>query len=266
VNGVLFPPAGQGMLKRMARLQRKKYRDQEGMFLGEGLRTVRELLLHLPGPDSLVALFLSPDAEVLLPGAEGYRGKVFSVKPADFQRLTETESSQGILGVFRQPRFAPVDDVPVTGAGRMVVALDGVQDPGNVGTILRTAAWFGADALLSGPGTVDLYNPKTVRSSAGSLFSLPHYSVDSLENELERLQLKGYGVVCSSLEGRDFREFTDWPERKVLVVGNEANGISSGVLSLADRLVLIPHGRGRVRVESLNASVSAAVLLDRLML
>ncbi|HCD36686.1 MAG TPA: RNA methyltransferase [Chlorobium sp.] len=254
------------MLKRMFRLQRKKYRDQEEMFLGEGLRTVRELLLHLPGPDSLVALFLSPDAEALLPEAEAYRGKVFSVDSADFLRLTGTESPQGVVGAFRQPRFSPVDELPVTGEGRMVVALDGVQDPGNAGTILRTAAWFGADALLSGPGTVDLYNPKTVRSSAGSLFSLPHYSVDSLTDELERLKQNGYGVLCSSLEGRDFREFTDWPERKVLVVGNEANGISSGVLSLADRLVLIPHGRGGVRVESLNASVSAAVLLDRLML
>jgi len=80
------------------------------------------------------------------------------------------------------------------------------------------------------------------------------------------LQRNGYEVVCSSLKGHDFREFPDWPARKVLVVGNEANGISEGVLCLADRLVLIPHGRGGMRVESLNASVSAAVLLDRLML
>ncbi|MDP8305099.1 MAG: RNA methyltransferase [Candidatus Chlorobium antarcticum] len=266
MSGLLFPPAGQGMLKRMVRLQRKKYREEEEMFLAEGVRTVRELLLHLPDPDSLVALFLTPDAEALLPEAEAYSGKVLSVDSVDFLRMTGTETPQGVAGVFRQPRFCPLEELPVGGEGRMVVALDGVQDPGNAGTILRTAAWFGADALLSGPGTVDLYNPKTVRSSAGSTLSLPHYSVNNLETELEGLQRNGYEVVCSSLKGHDFREFPDWPARKVLVVGNEANGISEGVLCLADRLVLIPHGRGGMRVESLNASVSAAVLLDRLML
>jgi len=152
MSGLLFPPAGQGMLKRMVRLQRKKYREEEEMFLAEGVRTVRELLLHLPDPDSLVALFLTPDAEALLPEAEAYSGKVLSVDSVDFLRMTGTETPQGVAGVFRQPRFCPLEELPVGGEGRMVVALDGVQDPGNAGTILRTAAWFGADALLSGAG------------------------------------------------------------------------------------------------------------------
>jgi TrmH family RNA methyltransferase len=105
-----------------------------------------------------------------------------------------------------------------------------------------------------------------VRSSAGSIFGINHYSVSSLSDELRRLVEYGYRIVCSSLEGEDYRGFSTWPGRKVLVVGNEANGICREILLLADRLVKIPHGGDHAGVESLNASVSAAILTAELSL
>ena len=253
-------------LRQYARLHQKKFRDQEGLFLAEGLRTVRELCLNLPAEEMLVALIVREGESVSF--AEIHKGKLFSISEKECSQLAETSSSQGIFGVFRHySTLSP--DCKADGRAMeksFVVALDDVQDPGNVGTILRTAVWFGADAMVCSSGTADRYNAKAVRSCAGSIYAIRHYGVECLQVELRQLQKQGYCIVCSSLEGKDFREFSSWPEKLVLVIGNEANGISETVRAMADRLVRIPHGGESVRVESLNASVSAAILMERLAL
>ena len=262
-------PLSKAKLKHYTRLHQKKFRDQEGLFLAEGLRTVRELCLNLPDPEMLVALLVREGEAEAARFAQRWKGKLFSIGEKECSQLTETATSQGIFGVFRQP-LRPVEPAAEAGlvksAVSFVVALDDVQDPGNVGTILRTAVWFGADALICSSGTSDRYNPKAVRSCAGSIFAIRHYGVERLELELLRLKKLGYCIICSSLEGKDFREYSSWPGKQVLVIGNEANGISDPVRVLADRLVRIPHGNASVRVESLNASVSAAILMERLAL
>ncbi len=253
-------------LKLYARLHQKKFRDQEGLFLAEGLRTVRELCLNLPAEETLVALLIREGESARF--AAIHKGKLFSISEKECSQLAETASSQGIFGVFRHCSSVASDrkaEEPTLGRS-FIVALDDVQDPGNVGTILRTAVWFGADAMVCSSGTADRYNAKAVRSCAGSIYAIRHYGVECLDDELRRLQKLGYSIACSSLEGEDFREFSSWPEKQVLVIGNEANGISEAVRVMADRLVRIPHGGARVRVESLNASVSAAILMERLTL
>ena len=254
---IAVPPLSRAMLTRFAKLTQKKYRDREGLFLAEGLRTVRELIDSLPEPDMLVALIIDEYASDALRWFGGFRGKLFRADREVCARLAQTSSSQGVFGVFRKQagdRFAP-------GRRSLVVALDDVQDPGNAGTILRTAAWFGADAVICGQGTADLYNAKVVRSSAGSIYAVRHYEVPDLADELQRLQEEGFMVAAASLDGRDYRNCGEWPDRRVLVIGNEANGIGQEVLAIADRLVLIPHAGERPNVESLNASVSAAILM-----
>ncbi len=216
----------------------------------------------------LVALLIREGEAEAARFAQAWKGKLFSISEKECSQLAETATSQGIFGVFRQQHLVEpaAEALLKTFVKSFMVALDDVQDPGNVGTIMRTAVWFGADALICSIGTADRYNAKAVRSCAGSIFAIRHYGVDCLEFELLRLKKQGYCIVCSSLEGKDFREFSSWPEKQVLVIGNEANGISEPVRALADRLVRIPHAGASVRVESLNAAVSAAILIERLAL
>jgi TrmH family RNA methyltransferase len=259
---------GKEQLRKYARLHEKKQREREGLFLAEGLRTVRELCQNLPDDEMLVALLVCEGLAEDLRFTEKFRGKVFLITEKESSRLAQTATPQGVYGVFRQQRkvelFGEAEDRKKRPC--FLVALDDLQDPGNVGTILRTAAWFGADGVICSAGTVDRYNAKAVRSSAGSIFAIRHYGVEVLADELQRLKALGYAIVSSSLEGRDFRDFSPMPEKLVLVIGNEANGVSEAVQALSDRLVRIPHGGKTVRVESLNASVSAAILIERMLL
>jgi len=246
------------MLGRLAKLSRKKYRDSEGLFLAEGLRTVSELLDSLPDPAMLHALVLDETSASQLDGLERFAGKAWLAGREEFRRLAQTTSPQGVFAAFRKPEggeFRPAS------ARSFVVALDDVQDPGNVGTIIRTSAWFGAEAVICGRGTADPFNAKSVRSSAGSIFALRIDISPDLAKTIRRLQTDGFSVVAAALDGRDYRSFGEWPERRVLVIGNEANGISSEVLALADRRLLIPHAGVRPAVESLNAAVSAGILM-----
>ena len=259
-----YPHAGKALIKRYSKLQQKKYRDREGLFLAEGLRTVRELLHHIPDEDSLTALFVEPEQlQNLVPG-ECVKNRIFITTPDESSRLSGTSTAQGVVGVFRKPEITR--DALSAEGGSFVIALDDVQDPGNVGTILRTAAWFGISALICGPGTVDIYNPKAIRASAGSVFGVDHYGVDNLYAELKKMQQRDYTICCSSLEGNDFRAYHAWPEKIVLVIGNEANGIGRDIMQLADRHVAIPRGKAEQGVESLNAAVSAAILMAMLRL
>lgn len=259
MSGRTIPQLSKAMLRRFAKLGQKKYRDIDGLFLAEGLRTVRELLDHLPSPEMLEALIVEPDALHQLKRPERYAGKLFLVGREEGARLAQTATPQGIFGVFRQPER----NAAAFSRSRqsLIVALDDVQDPGNVGTILRTAAWFGADAVICGEGTADFCNAKAVRSSAGSIYAVNHSAVRSLQKELQQLKKQGYLVCAASLDGADYRSFDAWPDQRALVIGNEANGISREVLDVADRLVRIPHAGQKPGVESLNASVSAAILM-----
>ena len=260
-----LPPLSKAALRRYAALHHKKHRDSDKLFLAEGLRTVRELCQQLPHEDFLVALLLRPHAEAeALTFAQPYAHKLFSITAKECAQLADTTTPSGIFAIFRQPTFQPTIVNPQRRS--LVVALDDVQDPGNVGTIMRTAAWFGVDALLCSQGTADLYNPKVVRSCAGSLFALPHYRCNAMAHELSHWQQQGYSIVCSSLEGRDICGGEAFGEKTVIVIGNEANGVSQGVQASADMLVRIPHAGSKPAVESLNASIAAAILIERCVL
>ncbi len=260
-----YQQASKGQIKRFAKLQLKKYRDREELFLAEGFRTVTELLNHLPEENYLTALFVESDQLRNIPHEDWLQKKIFLIEPEEGNRLSGTTTAQGVTGVFRQQRGPEIESVLGETEGRsLVIALDDVQDPGNVGTIVRTAAWFGVSALLCGPGTADRYNPKAIRAGAGSIFCLHHYSVHDLQKELGRMRQKGYGICCSSLQGTDFRDFRLWPEKMVLVIGNEAQGVRKSILNMADFRVTIPHGNAEPGVESLNAAVSAAILMAKM--
>lgn len=263
-----IPAASKARLKRYLKLHQKKYRDEDGLFLAEGLRTVRELCMSMPCDEMLEALLVREGCG-LEPGFAGkWRERIFSMSDSECTQLAGTSTSQGIIGIFRKQPEKPLSGhgAGKTGQASFIIAFDDVQDPGNSGTIMRTAAWFGCDCLIFSRGSADPYNPKAVRSSAGSIYAISHYYSPDIQEELTRLSGEGYTIVAASLNGRDFREFTSWPANVVLVIGNEANGVSRQVQDLAQRLVKIPHNGAKPGVESLNAAVSAAILIERLVL
>lgn len=261
----LQPTASKAQVSRCRKLLMKKYRDREGLFIAEGLRTVEELLRQMPSIGYLETLLVEPAiADGLIARFPTLKDRAFLLPPGDLSSLSSTKTSQGVIGVFRKPAGPWV---PGSGNGRsLVVALDDIQDPGNAGTILRTAAWFGAEGVLCSKGTADMFNPKAVRSSAGSIYSTGILNCQDLGGQLRLLQKKGYQVISASLGGTDIRAVSSWPDQLVLVIGNEANGVSPEVEALSNSLLVIPRLSHDERVESLNAAVSAAVFLTRITL
>lgn len=241
---------------------RKKERAASGTFFVEGWRWLEEALALGEPPECVL---VTPDAArstreaELLERARSRAREFFEVTPDQLGRLTDNVSAPGVAALVRwRPQTADAFLATVSGPGSaLVLALDAVADPGNAGTIVRTADWFGANGVVFGGESVEPTNPKTVRSTMGSLFHLPVAEVNALETITGRLKEAGFVVVGAALDGEELPAFR-WSERCVLVVGNEASGIRPGVLATLDRRVRIPAFG---RAESLNAGVAAAVLV-----
>lgn len=252
----LFPPLSRRRRREIASLAHKKYREQLGELLVEGERSVvSALLAQAPLVEVVFAEGVRPGPALtrLLAGS----GVPCYTVPADeMDRLSEVQTSQGVLGVARAV-WQPIETLD---ACRTVVALDGVQDPGNAGTILRTAAWFGADAVLAGAGTVDLLHPKVVRAAMGGLWDVRLYRTAALEEVVARLRRGGFACYGADLEGV---ASAAWQPRvpSVLVFGSEAHGLSAGVAAALDARVRIEGADGRQGAESLNVAVAAGILL-----
>jgi TrmH family RNA methyltransferase len=241
-------------------LRRRKARERQGHFVAEGIRAVEELLrspLEVRGV--LATADLSDDARgaALLREAERRGTAVATVDAASFASAADTESPQGVLAIGVAPRRA-LADLPTPAGGRLLV-LDALQDPGNAGTILRTAAAFGVAGTVALPGTVDLWNAKVVRSAMGTLFRHPTVACTA-EELVAFLGDRGVPLWGADMHGDPLGAFPA-PPRLALAVGNEGAGLSAGLRGHAERLVAIPIAG---EVESLNAAVAAGILLHAL--
>lgn len=249
--------------KLYARVRReKKVRDAERLFIAEGLRTVTELLYA--APHALVALIQTDFSDPTpFSSNELIRQRTFIASQKQFSALSDTQHSQGIIGVFAQPDLSPQQlfNTLAEKSSSVVLVLDDIQDPGNVGTLIRTAAWFSVDAIIASDGTADFFNPKVVRSTAGSLFALSLYRSKTFSEDITHLQRIGFTLYGASTHGEDFLT-TSFSSKSALVIGNEANGISASVRKLLDKELTISGNRRHV--ESLNAAVSAGILLSRI--
>lgn len=241
----------------VGRLQRRKTREREGLFLVEGIRTAREALVH--GADVHFAL-ASPRLRELTDGAavvddmEERGVDVDWVEDSVLAGLSDTETPQGLLLVCREPEWT-LDQLMESGAGRLLL-LDAVQDPGNLGTLVRAAAAFGLPGVVALDGTVDPWNPKSVRASAGALF-LTRVVGASWSEVGPRLGRAGVTLLASGAGGEDVagvRVDEPW----ALVVGNEGRGVRAGIRSASHRTVAVPMSGP---AESLNAGVAGAILL-----
>jgi RNA methyltransferase, TrmH family len=237
-------------------LQRRKARERTGRFVAEGVRTVEELLASRLAVDGLLiadAAHAQPRVTALVSGAEAAGVPVLTVTQREFDSAAGTEAPQGVLAVAAAPVF---ELGTLVGSELKLLVLDGVQDPGNVGTILRTAAAFGVSATIALPGTVDLWNAKVVRSAMGSHFVLPTMSstADALAPFLAERGIPLWGADAA---GTPLPELVV-PRRWALAVGNEGAGLSPAVQSLVAGTVALPISP---TVESLNVAVATGILL-----
>ena len=262
----ILPASGPNRLRllTLARdLRRRKSRERHGLFVAEGIRAVEELLRS---PLEIRGVLLDPPRlDTTHRGAELRRQlaarqvEIAEVSERDFASAAETDSPQGVLAVAQVPtRY--LDAIAADPAARVAV-LDGVQDPGNVGTILRTAAALGAAATVAMPGTVDLWNAKVVRSSMGAHFH--HLALSSTWDELDAFRrARGAELWVADAGGEplgDVQVPRDSP--LCLVLGNEGNGISAEARQRAARVVSLPIAPV---VESLNVAVAAGIFLYEL--
>jgi RNA methyltransferase, TrmH family len=240
-------------------LKRRKARERRGLFVAEGVRAVEELVrsaLRIEGIVVAPQLEEAPRGAALLADLTARGLTVESVAASEFASAAETESPQGVLGLAHIPSAA-LDDIQPSEALRLLI-LDAVQDPGNVGTIVRTAAALGANAVVALPGTVDLWNAKVVRSGMGAHFQIP--ALHATWDELLAFRAK-HGLTLWGADAAGAAVASDRaPKRLGIVVGNEGAGLSEVIRSSVDRLVSIPMAG---HAESLNVAVAAGILLHQ---
>jgi len=241
-------------------LQRRKARERQSLFVAEGIRTVEELLrspLLIRGALATQQLGESSRGAALLEQLHQRGILTEEVGAEEFSSAAETESPQGILAIGVVPKHT-LDDLSPTSSLRLLV-LEAIQDPGNAGTILRTAAALGATATFSLPGTVDLWNAKVVRSGMGAHFH--HLCLSGTWDDLESFRGKHAITLWAADASGESIDALVPPPRLALIVGNEGGGLSSLSRTRADRLVALPIAAS---TDSLNVAVAAGILLYEL--
>jgi len=243
----------QDEIKYFSSLLRKKYRTIEKKYLVEGKKIVEE---GINSKYFCEKIFVSQKFYANSRSKKLFKNKDFEViNRSELLRLTDTVNPQGIIGVFRIHEIKKIEHIK----SNIIVFLENISDPGNLGTIIRICDWFGIDTILSSDNTVDAYNPKVIRSSMGSIFHLDiidDFKVDSLDI----LKNKGYKLVCSDLRGDNLYDFKI-QDKIIVAFSNEATGPSEELLNKSDYKVTIPKIG---KAESLNVAAASAVILAEL--
>lgn len=248
-------------VRAVAKLAKRDARSETGLFLLEGPQAVSEALAYRP--ELLVELFATPTALERYPelarAASGAGLEVEFVTEHVLESMADTVTPQGIVAVCRQFPTS-VKDI-LSGGPRLVAILEEVRDPGNAGTIIRAADSAGADAVILSGRTVDLYNPKVVRATTGSLFHLPVAVGAELDTLVEKARAAGLQVIAADVKGEDFlaaRNSGVLAKPTAWLFGNEARGLSDENYALADRALCVPiYGHA----ESMNLATAASVCL-----
>lgn len=241
-------------IKRVCALRdSEKQRAEAGLFFAEGPK----LCLELAKDCTLTELYATQAALDRTPALAAFGDCTTVIAPHVAEKLAGTRSSQNVFGLFREPS---TDPAPLLGAARRILALEGVQDPGNVGTLLRSAAAFGFDAVLLGPGCAAPFSPKVLRASMGAAGRLPVGVCADLPAALGTLRARGVTCLAAALyKARPLQEVgTDLPGGVCVVIGSEGQGLTDEAVAACDAAVRIPMTD---QVESLNAGVAGSVLL-----
>lgn len=242
------------LYKETKKLKERKNRSKNNKYIIEGFRLIQEAF---KANLSIEYLVLKKDEnekidKYISEYVSNNKIRMYEMSDNLFKELASTENPQGILAVVN------MENKPIKYDGNFYLLCDKVQDPGNLGTIIRTAHAAGIDGIILTKGTVDIYNEKTIRSTMGSLFYVPiHYDDDNL-SLVKTLKEKGFNLIVTSLDtNKDFFE-ENLEGKVILTVGNEGNGVSNDVLELADKKVKIPMPGN---AESLNVAIATSVII-----
>lgn len=228
--------------KFINKLKMKKYRDKENSFIIESRKLVDEAIASSADIDFI---FLKDGVYFESP----HKTLVFS--EALFDKLSSMSSPDGIGAVVKKKKEVGVKSPKI-------LLLDGINDPGNIGTMIRTSEAFGFRDIILMPGTVDIYNEKALRASMGSIFRLNFVGLDY--DDIKNLKTS-YKILAADMDGLDIREY-EKKSKIILAIGNEANGLSKNIRNLTDEFVKIPM---EGEIESLNAAIAASIIMNRLM-
>ena len=250
------------IFKLFCKLKMKKYRDRMGMYLIEGENLLEEAVKNGVAPEAVLVRNegVSVSAGEKIKSAlkkSDIADRFFLIDGRMLDEVSETETSQGIIAAVRKPVFGADDYLDEANHGNIVV-LDRLQDPGNIGTIIRTADAAGYSLVVALKGTADIFSPKVVRSAAGSLFRMPVILMNDAK-ELERFtSVAGKKLAATCLDGRRYYYEEDLSRDIALVIGNEGNGICRELVEISPLKIKIPM---KGNIESLNAAVAAAIIM-----
>ncbi len=236
---------------------KKKERDRQGLFVVEGPKMFGEAPV-----ERISRVYVAQSAAAQM--YEQYGAKLSglpceTVSDEVFAKMSDTKTPQGILCLVRQQHYYIEEILRDSVKKQMLfIMLEDIQDPGNLGTIFRTAEAAGADGVIMNSSTVDIYNPKTIRSTMGSVYRVPFFYVESLSSIIIRLREEGVSVYAAHLGGKDAYDDCSYQKSTAFLIGNEASGLREETAACADALIRIPM---EGKVESLNAAVASSVLL-----
>jgi len=243
------------IVKQIKKLKDKKYRDIENAYIVEGIKLVKEALQENANIKQIV---LCDDCEKVENISKELMYEIAKhnciyVTNKIFKYISEVQAPQGILAVIEKNNANGEIDYNED----IIVALDDIQDPGNLGTILRTVDSIGLKQILVSKGTADSYNPKVVRSTMGAIFRVKIIECENLEQTLKEIKKHKFKIVVSSLQ-TDNSVYDIKYNKKVVVIGNEANGVEKSIQEISDEKIKIPM---LGKTESLNASVATGIIL-----
>lgn len=243
------------IVKAAAELKKKKTRQEQGLFIAEGLRTVEEAVESKCVVQIFYTAIEDDRTRAVLEKAAEKNVPLYCVPDNVLKKIADTDNPQGVLAVCRMQQIK-LESLFAT--GEMLLVLDRVGDPGNVGTMLRTADAAGIGGVVLLEGCVDVYAPKTVRSTMGSLFHVPVFTGAKEDLFVKAAKRNGYELLVTALDGADNLYKANLRGRIAFVMGNEANGVTQTLLQEADKRVYIPMAG---RAESLNVAMAAGIVM-----
>lgn len=244
-------------VKRLGNLiKKKKVRDAEKVYIVEGIRMFKEVPKEELREVYVSESFYKKEKDVIEEVLQGSSVKPELLTDSVYAHISDTKSPQGILCVIDQKEYT-LEKIIREDNPHMIV-LEHLQDPGNLGTIFRTAEAAGVTGIIMDKGCVDIYNPKTIRSTMGAIYRVPFVYVDDLHLAINKLKEKDISVYAAHLEESVDYDEPDYTKGCAFLIGNEGNGLTKETADLADSYIKIPMAG---QVESLNAAIAATVLM-----